>query len=83
MDFLINDIATSSMKEANYLEKEYDKNRLEGIVFCVYEIGNLVHTPTIDLIEMFDLHDQVFILSSDQIYKLHITKENIHKLLLS
>jgi len=83
LDFLINDIADSSMKEACYLEKEYDKNRLEGLVFCAYELNNLFKASTTEMIEMFDLHDQVFILNNDQIYKLHLTKENMHKLFLS
>ena len=29
------------------------------------------------------MHDQVFILKEDEIYKLHITKENVHKLFLN
>ena len=41
VDFLINDFAGSSMKDACYLEKEYDKNRLEGLVFCAYDVENL------------------------------------------
>jgi len=83
VDFLINDIANYSVREANYLEKEYDKNRLQGLVFCAYEIGNLTKMPIIDMLEMFNVHDQVFVLTNDQIYKLHLTKENVHKLFLS
>ena len=83
VDFLINDIATSSISEAISLEKQYDKNRLEGLVFCAYELNNLFKASTTEMIEMFELHDQVFILNNDQIYKLHLTKENMHKLFLS
>lgn len=81
--FLINDIADFSVKQACYLEKEYDKNRLEGIVFCAYQIENLFKASISDMIEMFNLHDQVFILNNDKIYKLHLARENIHKLFLS
>lgn len=83
IDFLINDIANSSVKDANNIEKEYDKDRLEGIVFCAYAIGNLINRSSSDMIELLNLHDQVFVLNGDQIYKLYLTKENIHKLLLS
>ena len=83
VDFLINDIATSSISEAISLEKQYDKNRLEGLVFCAYEMNNLFNASTLEMGEMFESHDQVFILSSDQIYKLHLTKVNLHKLFLS
>ena len=72
LDFLINDIADSSVQEACHLEKEYDKNRLEGLVFCAYELNNLFKASTTEMIEMFDIHDQVFILNNDQIYKLHL-----------
>jgi hypothetical protein len=83
VDFLINDIASSSISEAISLEKEYDKNRLEGLVFCAYEMTNLINASTSEVIQMFDSHDQVFLLDDNQIFKIHITKENIHKLLLS
>lgn len=83
IDFLINDIANYSVREANYLEKEYDKNRLQGLVFCAYEIGNLTKMPIMDMLAMFNVHDQVFVLTNDLIYKLHLTKENVHKLFLS
>jgi hemin uptake protein HemP len=29
------------------------------------------------------MHDQVFILKDGEVYKLHITKENVHKLFLN
>jgi hypothetical protein len=83
IDFLINDIASSSISEAISLEKQYDKNRLEGLVFCAYEMTNLFNASSSEIIEMFDSHDQVFLLKDDQIFKIHVTKENIHKLLLS
>jgi hypothetical protein len=28
------------------------------------------------------MHDQIFIVKNDEIYKLHVTKENAHKLFL-
>jgi hypothetical protein len=83
IDFLINDIASSSISEAISLEKQYDKNRLEGLVFCAYEMTNLFNASSSEIIEMFDSHDQVFLLKDDQIFKIHLTKENIHKLFLS
>ena len=83
VDFLINDIATSSISEAISLEKQYDKNRLEGLVFCAYEMTNLFNSSISEIMEMFDSHDQIFLLKDNQIFKMHITKENAHKLLLS
>jgi hypothetical protein len=35
-----------------------------------------------DLVELFEGHDQIFILKEEEVYKLHITKEIIHKTFL-
>jgi hypothetical protein len=37
MDFLINDIAKSSLKHAMTVEQVYDNNRLSGLVYCNYK----------------------------------------------
>lgn len=83
VDFLINDIANSSIKDAIKVEKVYNENRLEGIVFCAYNTNNLLSASIADMIEIFDLHEQIFIIKDEQVYKLHVTKENVHKLFLS
>lgn len=83
VDFLINDITNFSIKDAITIEKAYDENRLEGIVFCAYKTNNLLSTSITNMIEIFDLHEQIFIVKDKQVYKLHVTKENIHKLFLS
>lgn len=83
IDFLINDIFQSSMKEAIKLEKTYDENRLEGLVFCAYKIDDLLKSAITGMINLFDLHEQIFMLKGEQIYKIHCNKESIHKLILS
>ena len=83
MDFLINDIAKSSLKEAMAVEQLYDNNRLSGLIYCNYQTENLLNSDVKNMIELFELHDQVFILNNAEVYKLHITKENVHKLFLN
>jgi hypothetical protein len=83
IDFLIDDIAHSSINEAINMEKLYNENRLDGIVFCAYKTNHLFGASITDLVKIFDLHDQIFIIKNEQIYKLHLTKENVHKLFLS
>lgn len=83
VDFLINDIANSSIRDAITIEKVYDENRLPGIAFCSYRTNNLLSASISDMIEIFDLHEQIFIVKDKQVYKLHVTKENVHKLFLS
>jgi hypothetical protein len=82
MDFLINDIGKDTLKQALTLEKIYDDNRIAGLMYCTYKTENLLNSQIKDLIELFEMHDQVFILKGDEVYKLHITKENVHKLFL-
>ena len=77
---LINDVGKSSLKQALGIEKIYDNNRMAGLVSCAYRTDDLLNSEIKDLIDLFELHNQVFILKEDEVYKLHITKENINKL---
>ncbi len=83
MDFLMNDIATSSIREAIKIDKAYDENKLEGIVFCACRANIFFDTSIADMMELFDSHEQIFIIKDELVYKLHVTKENVHKLFLS
>jgi len=83
MDFVINDVGNDSLKYTLMVEKAYDDNRIAGLMYCTYKTNTLINSEIKDLIELFEMHDQVFILMEDEIYKLHITKENVHKLFLS
>jgi hypothetical protein len=83
VDFLINDVAESSLKQALTIEKAYDNSRIPGLVYCTYKTGALLNSEIKDIIELFEMHDQIFIVKDDEVYKLHITKENVHKLFLN
>jgi len=83
MDFLINDVGRASLKQALTIERIYDNDRIAGLMYCTYKTDNLLNSEIKDLIELFELHDQVFIVKGDEVYKLHITKENVHKLFLN
>jgi hypothetical protein len=65
------------------VEQVYDNNRLSGLIYCNYQTENLLNSDVKNMIELFELHDQVFILNNAEVYKLHITKENVHKLFLN
>jgi hypothetical protein len=83
MDFLINDVAKTSLKQALTIEEAYDNGRLSGLMYCTYKTENLFNSEIKNIIELFQMHDQVFVLKDDEVYKLHITKENVHKLFLN
>lgn len=83
MDFLLDEVKKASPKEALAIEKDYDSNRIAGLLYCAYKTDNLLGSEIEDLIELFETHDLVFIVKKEEVYQLHITKENIHKLFLS
>jgi hypothetical protein len=83
MDFLINDIAKSSLKQALTIEEAYNNSRIPGLMYCTYKTEILLNSEIKDMIELFEMHDQIFVVKNDEIYKLHVTKENAHKLFLN
>jgi hypothetical protein len=83
MDFLMNDVGKASLKQAQSIENVHDDNRIAGLMYCTYKTDNLLNSEIKDLIELFEMHDQVFIIKEDEVYKLHLTRENVHKLFLS
>lgn len=82
LDFLINDVAKASLKQALSIEEAYNTNRIAGLTYCTYKTATLLNSEIKDMLELFELHDQIFLLNGDEVYKLHVTKENVHKLFL-
>jgi hypothetical protein len=83
LDLLINDVAMASLKQALSIEEAYNTNRLAGSTYCTYNSTTLLNSEIKDMLELFELHDQIFLLNGDEVYKLHVTKENVHKLFLN
>ena len=83
IDFVITDIANNSFRKAMEIEKAYDQSRLPGLMFCPYKASDLMNSDIIDMIELFMMHDRIFVVKNDDIYKLHVTKESIHKIFLN
>lgn len=83
VDFVITDVANNSFAHVMKLEQSYDNARLPGLMFCPYKASDLMNSDIIDMIELFLMHDRIFVLKNDDIYKLHLTKESIHKIFLN
>ena len=83
LDFLMDEVKKSSLKEALEIEKVYNDNRIAGLMYCAYKTDNLLNSEIKDLIELFEMHDEIFVLKEDEVYKLHIIKESVHKVFLS
>jgi hypothetical protein len=83
MDFLINDVAKSSLKQAINIEHAYDNDRISGFMFCTYRTDTLLGADMTSILDLFEMHDQVFVLKETEVYKLHVTKESVHKFFIS
>ncbi|QUC64149.1 hypothetical protein NsoK4_06805 [Nitrosopumilus sp. K4] len=82
-DFILEDISRSSFKDALLIEKSYNKFRINGMMFCLYHTNTLLGAGIEDIMDLFVQHDQIFILKGDELHKLHVTKENLHKLFMN
>ena len=83
IDFMLGDIANQkSLSQAVKIEHEYNKDRTGGLMFCPYKTSDLLSAGINDMIELFEEHDQIFILKGDKIYKLHLTLESTHKMIM-
>lgn len=82
--FLTGDLAKkkSVQKSVDFCQW-YHKQDVPGITHCVTHAENILSGSLADALELFETHDQVFIVKRDSINKIHVTKESIHKLLLN
>ena len=84
IDFVLGDIANQkSLSQAVKIEHQYNKGRTGGLMFCPYKTPDLLSAGIDDMIELFEEHDQIFILKGDKVYKLHLTLESTHKMIMS
>ena len=83
VDFILGDIANQkSLSNAIKIEHEYNKIRVNGLMFCPYKTSDLLTAGIEDLIELFEEHDQIFILKEEKVYKIHLTLESVHKMIM-
>ncbi len=83
VDFIVGDIANKkSLSHSVKVEQEYNKNRIGGLMFCPYKTPDLLSAGIDDMIELFEEHDQIFILKGDKVYKLHLSLESTHKMIM-
>lgn len=83
-DFVLGNVANKkSLAMAIKIEHEYNKSRIGGLMFCPYKTTDLMSAGITDMIELFEEHDQIFVLKEDKVYKLHLTQESIHKMIMN
>jgi len=83
MGFMTGDVAIRfSLKKAIDLERISNSKRGSGIIFCPYDMTRLTGSNLIDLLEVINEHDKVFVLKKNEILELNLSKTNHSKLLL-
>jgi len=83
IDFVLADIAESSLEDAMKIERAYDNDPMPGIFFCPYKAENVMSSSVANAMELFLMHDPFYILKDNELYKFHVTKESPHKLFLN
>ena len=80
--FLTGDLAhRKSLHEAVTVEEAYNSCRIpNGIMYCPYNVKDLLKGDLRDLIALLKSHDQTFMVDQDGLYKLRITDESLYKL---
>ena len=82
--FLTGDLADKkSVSHSARFCQWYHKQGIEGITHCIAHAKNVLSGNVDDVLDLFETHDQVFIVKKDSLYKIHTSKENIHKLFLA
>ncbi len=81
--FMIDDIAQRySLQKASEIEEIYNTKRIGGVVFCPYDMRKLNEFNFNDIFELFENHDEIFVLKENEVYKLNVDKTNHAKLFL-
>ncbi len=81
--FMTEDIAHHhSIQKASEVEEMYNTKRIDGVVFCPYDMRKLNKLDFIDMFKLFENHDQIFILKENEIHEVSINKINHAKLFL-
>ena len=82
--FLTGDLAErKSVSKSTDFCQWYHKQHVPGITHCVTHADNILSGNLSDVLNLFETHDQVYIVKKDSINKIHVTRESIHKLLLN
>lgn len=82
--FLADELAEKkSLKNAVKFCQWYDNHEVPGSTFCLVNYKNVLTGDLEEVMDFFDTHDQVFIVRKNGLFKIHVSKESIHKLFLN
>ena len=83
MGFMTGDVAAKySLKKSIELEKISNQKIKSGIVFCPFNMKDLVGADMVDLFDLINEHEKIFVLKKNEVFELNLNKTNHLKLLL-
>ena len=83
MGFLTGDVASRySLKKSIELEKISNHTIKSGIVFCPFNLNDLVGKNMAEIFDLINEHNKVFVLKKNELFELNLNKTNHSKLLL-
>ena len=81
--FLVEDISRKeSVKKAAGVCEWYESKSIPGITYCIANARTVLAGSFGDLFELFNVHNAVFLIKSNKIYRLRIDDEHFYSLLI-
>jgi hypothetical protein len=83
MGFLTGDVAARySLRKSIELEKIANDTIKSGIVFCPFNMKDLVGANMVELFDLINEHEKIFVLKKNEVFELNLNKTNYLKLLI-
>jgi len=80
--FLTGDLAEDSIKKSAKFCEWYDKKNIPGITHCIAMTQTIMQNKIEDILELFNCHEQVFIVKNKKLHRLRVTEENFYTLIV-
>jgi len=81
--FMTGDVVSRySLKKSIELEKISNQKINNGIVFCPFNMKDLVSANMVELFDLINEHQKIFVLKGNEVFELNLNKTNHLKLLL-
>ena len=80
--FLTGDLARNSIKKAAKFCEWYDEKKVPGITHCIAPTQTIMQNKIEDILELFNCHEQVFIIKNKKLHRLRVIEENFYALVV-
>lgn len=80
--FLTGDLANDSIKKSAKFCEWYDKKHVPGITHCIALTETIMQNKIEDILELFNCHEQIFVVKNKALHRLRVTEENFYTLIV-